>query len=106
MKNPDSKKLGHWLAYLWTSLVNEVEQCGLKHHPATLLPSKEPFLAYKLPAHNPAMFGLPETKESILAYELIQSEISALNEFPGYMSDESDYWEHEADLLERPFIYN
>lgn len=112
MKNPDnsdSKKLGQWLAYLWTTLVEEVEQCGLKHQPATILPAKAPFMAYKLPAHDPATFEEFCESEALSGFdgmeidsEFFTMEIHSAGE---EMAKES-LWGEDVELLDRPYIYN
>lgn len=105
MKNLEENNLGHWLAYLWSSIIEEAENYGLKHQPATLLPSKSPFMAYQLPAHHPAAFAELDELETMQGFGLENPDIMTVEIFDPSFEQLSSI-DGDVELLDRPHIYN
>jgi hypothetical protein len=109
MHHNDHKKIGQWMAYLWTTLVHKDNKWPIQYQPEKPFHHQHSFMAYKLPVEDSASLAMSAEIDPFPGLMMESPATIAMHlaaEKNCKMWMELDQELENMDLLARPFIYN
>lgn len=109
MHQNDHKKIGQWMAYLWTALVHKDNKYLVQYQAEKPFHQQHPLMAYKLPVEDSASLAMSAEMDPFLGLMMespstIAMHLAAEKNCKLWMDLDQEL--ENMDLLARPFIYN